>query len=140
MRPFEWSEEYGVHVPEIDAEHQAMFRVADELYRALIADAAASQVQPILRELATHMAGHFSHEERLMRASGYPLYAWHRRQHATAGGKILLLERRVSRGDRNAALLAMDLSVWLKNHIRLADRMFGAYLRNYQRTQAALAS
>jgi len=137
MRPFEWSEEYGVSVPEIDSDHQAMFRVADGLYRALVAETSASQAQPVFRELATHAGEHFSHEERLMRASGYPLYAWHKRQHAVVNGKMKLLERRILHDDRNAALLVLDLSVWLKNHIRLADRMLGAYLRNYQRAQAA---
>ena len=139
VRPFEWSEEFGISVPEIDAEHQAMFRLADSLYEALIADASTDQLA-LLRELATHMAGHLSHEESLMRASGYPLGAWHQRQHAAASGKLRLLERRIRRGDHSAALLVLDLSVWLKNHIRLADRMLAAYLRNHQRAQAALAS
>ena len=140
MRPFEWSHEFSVSVPEIDAEHQAMFQVADGLHRTLIAGTPPGQAQPFIRELAAHVTDHFSHEEHLMRASAYPLLAWHRRQHAVAHGKIMLLERRVRRGDRNAALLAMDLSVCLKNHIRLADRMLCAYLRNHQRAQAALAS
>lgn len=140
MRPFEWSDEYSVSVPEIDAEHQAMFQVAFDLYRALIAGTPPAQSQPIIRELATHAADHFAHEERLMRESGYPLLAWHRRQHAAANGKIKLLDRRLRREDRNAALLAMDLSVCLQNHIRLADRMLCAYLRNHRRAQTALAS
>ena len=140
MRPFEWSEEFDVHVSEIDVEHRELFRLADDLYGALIAEAPAGEVQAALAELGTHVAEHFSHEEGLMRASGYLHYAWHRRQHAAARARMATLERRIRGGDRNAALLALDLSVALKNHIRLADRMLGAYLRNQQRARAALAS
>jgi hemerythrin len=44
------------------------------------------------------------------------------------------LERRIRRGDRDAAIELLDfLSTWLTDHIRLADRMLGAFLRNHQR-------
>jgi hemerythrin len=91
-------------------------------------------------DLVIHAAHHFSHEEREMRAAGYSLYPWHHRQHHTARFKIRVLERRIRRGDRDAALELLDfLSGWLNDHIRLADRMFGAYLRNHQRELAAHA-
>jgi hemerythrin len=137
MRIFEWNESHAVHVPEVDGEHQQLFRLCDDLQRAMIAGAPSPDVQSIVDDLVIHAAHHFSHEEREMRASGYSLYAWHHRQHHTARFKIRVLERRIRRGDRDAVLELLDfLSAWLSDHIRLADRMFGAYLRNHQRELA----
>jgi hemerythrin len=138
MRIFEWNEAHAVHVPEVDEEHQQLFRLCDDLQRAMMVGAASSEVQSIVDDLVIHTAQHLSHEEREMRAAGYPLYAWHRRQHHTARSRIRVLERRMRRGDRDAALELLDfLSGWLNDHIRLADRMLGAYLRNHQRELSA---
>jgi hemerythrin len=141
MRLFEWNEQHAVHVPEVDDEHQQLFRLCDDLQRAMMAGAATKEVQSVVDDLVIHTAHHFSHEEREMRAAGYSLYAWHRRQHLAARTGIRALERRIRRGDRDAALELLDfLYRWLNDHIRLADRMFGAYLRNHQRELAARAS
>lgn len=125
---------HAVHVPEVDAEHQELFRLCDDLRRALMEEAAAGKLQWIVDELVLHAAEHFSHEERQMRVAGYEHYAWHQRQHHTARAKVMTLERRIRRGDREAAGELLEyLAGWLNNHIRLADRMLGAYLRNRQR-------
>jgi hemerythrin len=138
MRILEWSALHAVHVPEVDAEHQQLFRLCDDLQRATMAGAPAAGLLAAVDELVIHASHHFSHEERVMRAAGYPLYGWHHRQHHTARLKIRALERRIRRGDRGAALELPDfVSGWLNDHIRLADRMFGAYLRNHQRAQSS---
>jgi len=141
MRTFEWNETYAVDIPDIDDEHQKLFRLCDVLERAMMAGAALSEVQSIVDDVVIRAAEHFCHEERAMRASGYPHYAWHQRQHHTAGSRIRVLERRVWRGNRDAALELLDfLSGWLNDHIRLADRMLGAYLRNRERELLTRAS
>lgn len=138
MRIFEWSERHAVHIPAVDGEHQQLFRLCDDLQRAMLAGAATGEVQLIVDDLVIHTAQHFAHEERQMRAAGYSLYAWHRSQHHTARLRVRALERRVRRGDRDAAIeLITYLSSWLNDHVRLADRMLGAYLRNHQRELSA---
>lgn len=138
MRIFEWSESHAVHVPEVDDEHQQLFRLCADLQSAMMAGVPSQEVQSIVDQLAMHVAAHLSHEERQMRAAGYPLYAWHQRQHHTARSRLTALERRARRGDRDAALELLEfLSGWLNDHIRLADRMLGAYLRNHDRELAA---
>jgi hemerythrin len=134
MRIFEWNESHAVHVPEVDDEHQQLFRLCDDLQRAMMEGAPSTEIPLIVDDLIIHVAKHFSHEEREMRAAGYSLYAWHHRQHHTARFKIKVLERRIRRGDPDALVELLDFfSAWLNDHIRLADRMFGAYLRNHQR-------
>ena len=141
MRLFKWNKMHAVFIPEIDAEHKNIFRLADELHQAVVGGAAASQVQAILRELIAREEDHFAHEERLMRATNYPASAWHKRQHDTMRKRVKEFAPRTEGGQRQAVLLLLDfLSDWLRNHIRLADCMMAAHVRNYERAQAVLAS
>jgi len=141
MRIFQWSQAHAVHVTEVDDEHRHLFDLCADLQNTLMAGAPLPDVQRIVDDLVFHAAEHFSHEERQMREAGYSLYGWHQRRHHAARSKLILLDRRVRRGDREAALEILDfLGGWLADHIRLADRMLGAYLRNRQRELAARAS
>jgi len=142
MRNFEWTEQqHGVFVPEIDREHQLIFTLCRNLQRALRGSAPAALVRSLVNELAVHSSEHFWHEERQMRATGYSFYAWHKQQHHSVRSKMTVLEARIRCGDRDAVceLLAF-LHGWLNHHIRLTDRMLGAYLRNRQRELTAKAS
>jgi hemerythrin-like metal-binding protein len=141
VRLFKWSKMHAVSVPEIDAEHQNIFRLADQLQQAVEAGAPAHRALALLRQLTASAADHLAHEERLMHSTGYPALAWHKGQHDTARKKIGEFVPRIEGGDHLAApLLLKFLSGWLRDHIRLADCMMAAHLRNYERARAALAS
>jgi hemerythrin len=134
---FKWTRVYAAFVPEIDAEHRALFRLGDELQQAIEASADAERLNSIVQSIVTGLEDHFAHEERLMRSSHYPIYAWHKQQHDGARRRIKRLAASMSEGEGNAPLeLAEYLAGWLKDHVGLTDRMFGAYLRNYDRLQA----
>ena len=72
----------------MDAEHLQIHRAVAELQAALAAGAESGELESSLRRLAQEVAGHFRHEERLMRLAQYPAYEWHKRQHATARRKL----------------------------------------------------
>lgn len=129
-----WSNSYAVCVPQIDSEHRVLIRLANDLYGSLAVNSPPSRVQPVLHDLAGHADAHFAHEESMMRACRYPLYEWHRRQHLAAISSMKRLARTIRRRRADLALAQLEaLAAVLHNHIRLADRMLGAYLRNYQR-------
>jgi hemerythrin-like metal-binding protein len=141
MSLFKWSSACSVYLPEIDAEHREIFRLGDELHKALLAGTALAQLKPILANLLEAEEQHFRHEERLMRAMHYDALAWHKRQHDTARRKSRELVKRVESGDTAAAgELLQYLSDWLGDHISVPDRMMGAYLRNYLRFNTSVAS
>ena len=141
MGLFKWSKSYSVFVPEIDAQHKNIFRLAEELHQAVVGGAPADQAQAILRELIARGEDHFAREERLMRATNYPGSAWHKGQHDTVRKKVKEFAPRIEGGERKAALLLLEfLSGWLGDHTRLADCMMAAHVRNYERAQAVLAS
>jgi hemerythrin-like metal-binding protein len=114
-----------------------LFHLVQELHSGLKASARSRGVPPVLHRLARHTTAHCAHEECLMRSSGYPLYEWHRRQHLAIRSQVDRLARSIRRRRQQLAVAHLNaLGRSLANHIRLADRMLGAYLRNYQRAQA----
>lgn len=138
MHPFKWTKARAVGVPEIDDEHRMIFRVADELNQAVLTDAPQSQVLEILSRLIGLADAHFKHEETLMRAYRYSSIEWHRQQHETVRKRLRQFVPRMEAGDHEAGLLLTEfLAGWLKDHLSLADRMMGAYLRNHRRFEAA---
>ena len=136
MRSLRWTAEQAVHIPEIDAQHQELFRLSAELRGSLLAGDKAGRVHLLCRRLAAELNGHFTHEERLMRAAEYPAYAWHERQHRSARSKMGALERDVRSGQREAMFESLEaLAGWLRDHTSVADRMAASYLRNYWRAR-----
>ena len=72
MSLFKWSSDHSVYLPEIDAEHRAIYRLADEFHKALLAGTDAEQLKPVLAtNLLEAEEQHFRHEERLMKAMHY---------------------------------------------------------------------
>jgi hemerythrin-like metal-binding protein len=141
MSLFKWSSAHSVYLPEIDAEHRTIYRLGDELHKAVLAGAELAQLRPVLVNLLESQEQHFRHEERLMRAIHYEAFAWHKHQHDAVRKKSKALAKRIEAGDSAAAgeLLAF-LSDWLRDHLGVADRMMGARLRNYLRFNTSLAS
>jgi hemerythrin-like metal-binding protein len=128
---------YSVFIAEIDAEHQALFKLVDELAAALNSRVRGARGK-LLELLASHAADHFEHEERLMRASRYDAFDWHKGQHDVARRQLRRFVGRIEAGDRKAAgELTEYLAGWLQSHVLVTDRMMAAYLRNYERRRAA---
>jgi len=63
MRYFRWSEGNEVYLPLIDAEHRALFGLADGLQHAVSASAPGTDVREHLHRLTAHAEEHFTHEE-----------------------------------------------------------------------------
>ena len=141
MSLFKWSSAHSVYLPEIDAEHRAIYRLGDELHKAVLAGADPARLQPIAANLLETAEQHFRHEERLMRAIHYTAFAWHKGQHDAVRKRSRALAKRIAGGD-SAAIgeLIEFLSEWLRGHMAVADRMMGARLRNYLRFNTSLAS
>ena len=76
-----------------------------------------------------------------MRSTHYPASGWHKGQHNTVRKRVREFAPRIEAGEGEAAFLLLEfLSGWLRDHVRLADCMMAAHVRNFERDQAALAS
>jgi hemerythrin len=138
MRLFKWSAADAVFLPEIDAEHRAIFQAAAELQHAAEGSASKEKLLQILRGVLAQAEDHFTHEERLMQSARYLSFAWHKRQHDTLRKRAKKAMARIAKGDRAAAVEFVEfLGGWVRDHMSVADRMMGAYLRNRNRAAHA---
>jgi hemerythrin-like metal-binding protein len=137
MQLFKWSRAHAVFLPQVDAEHRNLFRLAEELHQAVEARARAPRILNEIQALLEAVEEHFSHEERLMKAAACESYEWHKRQHNTLRRKGRRMCAAFAAGDRNAPedFLAF-LAHWFRDHVALTDRMMGAQLRNSDRLAA----
>jgi hemerythrin-like metal-binding protein len=138
MRVFKWNAGHAVYLPEIDAEHRAIFTTAGDLQKAVEGNAPVERILESLHSLLAASEDHFAHEERLMEETRYASLSWHAQQHEAARKRLKLFAERIGAGEEDAAALMLEfLSTWMRDHMAVADRMMGAYLRNYRRSHAA---
>ena len=141
MSFFKWSKDLSVYLPEIDAEHRALFRIAADLHKATLAGSKPAQIRPILLNLQEAVEEHFRHEERLMRVVHYAAFQWHKGQHDTVRKKLKQTIKALDAGERDACMpLLKFLNNWFGEHLTVPDRMMGAFIRNYLRFNTSLAS
>ena len=77
-----WGEGLLVGIPEIDAEHEKIVNMINELHAAMKAGKGKSLMANILAEVEDYTKNHLAHEERLMVRYGYPEYSEHKAIHA----------------------------------------------------------
>jgi len=129
---------HTVYISAIDAEHHKISRDMDELNRTV---AAGGEAHELLQDLIEDMSAHLAGEERLMRSSAYPSYAWHKHQHDAARKRLKGFAERIDAGESAAVCEMVDFfRLWLRDHTGLHDRMMAAYLRNFGRAHAQTAS
>ena len=141
MQHFKWTKAHAIYLPQVDAEHRNLFRMAEELHQAVRAGAEAARVQELVRPLLAGIEEHFTHEERLMRSVACPEFSWHKLQHDTVRNKGKELVEEMEAGNLEAPQAFLDfMARWLKDHLSLTDRMMSSHVRNYERRHAAAAS
>ncbi len=135
---FEWTSDDFVFVPHLDADHQRLFEQLEKLREAVELHRAASELRFKLFRLQKSLSVHLLAEERLMKETRYPARQWHEQQHQAGRHKMArLLE--ASHGADAAPLCAAveELATWMRDDVRLADRMLAAHLRNDRRERRA---
>ena len=116
MSPIQWSPALAVGVPEIDAQHQELFRRAERLVTALRGGDRA-EVRPLVRYLSEYIVEHFSAEERFMTEIGFPALEGHRLAHEKFRADFAEL---LADYERKGAtpLVALNLHNWLSDWLR----------------------
>jgi hemerythrin-like metal-binding protein len=132
---------HRVYIPKLDAEHKLIHEAVAELRNIMQEGDLTERAQAALQGLLYHLAEHLSGEERMMRSTLYPGYAWHKRQHDAARKRVKGFAGRLQQGDAGAVSELVDFfRAWLRDHTGLHDRMMAAYLRNFERARSRAAS
>jgi len=122
-----WSDEFCFGLPEIDAQHRALFEIVGRLWTFLDADGPRDELLGLVAELEEYTLSHFRAEEAFMRETGYARYESHKKAHDLFVA-LLAEEKRLILDGRTLSLRMLDfLQDWLVSHVLIVDREYAAH-------------
>jgi len=128
-RIFRWREEYSVHIPQIDSQHQKLVALINDLHAAMMKGDGNQALGRILDELVRYAEGHFSYEEALLEQRGYSGLEAHRAEHVTLTKQVQALREQFRSGKLLMTVGVMQfLKEWLANHILMKDIQYSREL------------
>lgn len=127
-----WSEIYCLGDPTLDAHHQNLFAILNQLHDELLGHKREEAVVKTIKALLDYTRYHFAEEERVMKAIGYPEYETHKAAHQQILQKLLTCDQHKSGGARECAgeLYTFLLGDWLWKHILEMDKKISPYIRS----------
>jgi hemerythrin len=124
-----WKPEYAVGNDAIDAQHQKMFAIINNVYSQMRAGLSNDEMHHLLEAAHAYAQKHFRSEEDAMRSYGYPDLEIHQREHRKYEQEVRSLMRRQA---RQVEPLAYDLLSFLKNwwqeHVTNRDQQYAPCL------------
>jgi hemerythrin-like metal-binding protein len=126
---FHWSDDYSVKVPSIDAQHQRLVAMLNDLHDGMSRGHGAELLTPILSGLIDYTAQHFAHEEALFAEYGYPDAAEHTAEHQKLVAQVLAFKAKLESKQATINMELMKfLKDWLIKHILGSDMRYSALL------------
>jgi len=126
---FQWREEFGTNIDEIDDDHKELFKKANQLYEAIHLNEKRSVLEETLDFLIRYTEEHFSREEQLMEKYNFPETEAHKEMHQRLMDEVLEIKKsyrvREIEMDREFVNFLKD---WIINHILTEDRKCGPFL------------
>jgi len=127
---FEWKSEFSVNIVSIDAQHQTLFRLAEDLYQAMSRGQAKQAMAKILDRLVQYTTMHFAHEERLLKLHRYPDFAAHQAEHEALTARVRQFQADFQSGKVNMTVQVLHfLKDWLEKHIKHSDQRYSPFLK-----------
>ncbi|MGE5515937.1 MAG: bacteriohemerythrin [Bacteroidota bacterium] len=132
----EWSDEFKLGLPAIDADHKELLEVCNQFLDAVQAGASVEQLASILETMILRTRAHFVAEERMLDRHGYPGLVVHKAEHDRLLLQAEVLRARYTDAAHHEELghLTMEtanfLQTWLLDHIRTNDRPYRPFLRS----------
>jgi methyl-accepting chemotaxis protein len=125
-----FQDDHASGVPDIDAEHQKLMEMTNDLYLNLKAGREQAILDQCFQHLSRYTNEHFAGEEAQMERHGYPETDRHRHHHQAFVKRLETLYDAHRAGDASASmdLLAL-LGNWWRSHIETDDAKLAAYLR-----------
>lgn len=135
MALVDWSNKYTVHDKDLDGQHQRLFTIINDLHKTLLSSDGKEQVGQSITNLLAYATDHFSAEELVMEAYGYPGLVSHKLEHRKLIQQVTQFE--VEFNQDNCAV-APDLFVflvkeWLVGHILAMDKNYALFISSARR-------
>jgi hemerythrin len=132
MDKIQWDESLSIGVELIDEQHKKWIGYIHDVQAAIEAHRGMPQIASTLDFLINYTQFHFSTEEKCMTETGYPELENHRARHEELKGTLEnLIEEFREEGvtEKLSKAVGTFLGNWLRNHIRVVDQAFAAFLK-----------
>lgn len=117
-----WRDAFSLGIDAIDAEHQELIELINELDGAMQRAASHDSVVLALGEIYARIAAHFALEEKIMRDWRYAAYSQHKQDHETLLDILLdVIDGVDGDGRYDRAALSADLDRWFSHHFQTHD-------------------
>ena len=122
-----WSDEFSLNMPEIDAQHQVLIDLINQVWGATIASKPdAEKTIRIVEELEKYTLTHFTAEEVFMRKMNYLNFKPHKQAHDQFVARVSDEKKKIIAGQRMSLDIVHFLKDWLINHILVSDKEYAA--------------
>ena len=123
--PVEWGGKYVLGIKSVDDQHMALFSLINKLEQSVRERNSREVVGMVIDNLVQYTVTHFSEEESLMRAAGYPGLEAHKNEHAGLLAQVAAFKQGHETGKSPMTIQLMGFLVnWLTNHIDKTDRQY----------------
>lgn len=124
-----WEENrHALGIPSIDQQHRDLMDLVNELTEAVAHGCDFEQALRQMEKILDFAAGHFAHEEALMRQHGFPGLEQHAAEHEKLLREAATLMKTLSPENFDRAVLVTAfLTDCTENHILHEDRAIGQY-------------
>lgn len=131
----EWNQdEFGINIPEIDAQHKVLFDLLNKLYHSVIQvenvdDQSNGFFSGIINALLQYTVEHFRFEEEWLEAVGFPGYQQHKLEHEQLAAKAVEYANEFEQEANIDFYAFLEFLInWLTGHIKGTDRQFASHL------------
>ncbi len=135
-----WDASYELGIPAVDAQHKHLVALVNR-FRSELMEYSSKEgtgwqnaLATVLRETVQYTKTHFSAEEKLMQASGYPNFEYHKRCHQEFVETVTYILESFQTVTLQAAFEFVSyLKEWILSHIAYEDRQYQQCLVEYSR-------
>ncbi|MBF0338996.1 MAG: hemerythrin family protein [Nitrospirae bacterium] len=129
--PVKWTTQLQTGVIWQDMQHIELLDKLCALHYAISESREISEVEDTFNFLDHYTKSHFAIEERYMAQFQYAAYQLHKQQHEKFISDLNTLKKDFSvRNKLTSFALCFDLNTWFVDHINVADKQLGAFLKN----------
>lgn len=124
-----WRPEYCIGIPEMDAQHQAIFEALLAVEKSVSSKDAKRTTAYYLKQLRENLAQHLLDEEGLLRTAKFTKLKEHVTQHEELMAGLKELEAGLRQESKAEHLLEL-FEAWFVRHVLGHDTEYAAYLTN----------
>jgi len=124
-----WSDEYSLHIEELDKHHKKLIDIINKLNESIENSKGSEGLKELFEILIDYCSYHFSEEEHLMEEINYPDYDYHKQLHKDFKEKILKFQNNFLSGEPILRSQILNiLKIWFEDHIVTEDKKISTFM------------